>query len=89
VPHPSFLRVRILSMRNPLRRYYGRRDLHFVTFRRVARGGWPTQTFLNVTAGGRTFGVPVLRRGARPLTLNFGCPSLRFEAVKKPSEFSS
>src|SRR6202035_1842051 len=32
VPHPSFLRVRILSMRNPLRRYYGRRDLHFVTF---------------------------------------------------------
>ena len=32
MPHPSFLRVRILSMRNPLRRYYGRRDLHFVTF---------------------------------------------------------
>ena len=32
MPHPSFLRVRILSMRNPLRRHYGRRDLHFVTF---------------------------------------------------------
>ena len=27
-----FLRVRILSTRNPLRRYNGRRDLHFVTF---------------------------------------------------------
>ena len=32
MPHPSLLRVRILSMRNPLRRYYGRRDLHLVTF---------------------------------------------------------
>ena len=29
---PFVLRVRILSMRNPLRRYYARRDLHFVTF---------------------------------------------------------
>ena len=29
---PFVPRVRILSMRNPLRRYYGRRDLHFVTF---------------------------------------------------------
>ena len=36
MPHLSFLRVRILSIRNPLQRYYGRRDLHFVTFRRVA-----------------------------------------------------
>ena len=32
MPRPSFLRVRILSTRNPVRRYYGRRDLHFVTF---------------------------------------------------------
>jgi putative transposase len=32
VPHPSFLRVGFFSMRNPLRRCYGRRDLHFVTF---------------------------------------------------------
>jgi putative transposase len=33
VPHPSVLRVRVFSsMRNPLRRYYGLGDLHFVTF---------------------------------------------------------
>jgi putative transposase len=32
VPHPSFLRVRILSIGNPVRRYHGRSDLHFVTF---------------------------------------------------------
>ena len=32
MPHPSFLRVRILSTRKTFRRYYGRRDLHFVTF---------------------------------------------------------
>jgi putative transposase len=32
VPHPSVLRVRVFSMRIPLRRHYGRGDLHFVTF---------------------------------------------------------
>jgi len=33
VPHPSGLRVRVFSsMRNPLRRFYGRGDPHFVTF---------------------------------------------------------
>jgi len=39
VPHPSVLRVRILTFpapmpvtRNPLVRFYGRHDLHFVTF---------------------------------------------------------
>jgi len=33
VPHPSVLRVRVFSsMRNPLRRHYGRGDLHFITF---------------------------------------------------------
>jgi hypothetical protein len=64
VPHPSFLRVRILSMRNPLRHYYGRRDLHFVIFTcyrrcpykgtRQARdhfvkvGEWHTQIFPRV-----------------------------------------
>ncbi len=33
MPHPSILRVRVFSpMRNPLRRYYGWGDLHFVTF---------------------------------------------------------
>jgi len=39
VPHPSLLRVRILTFsssmriaRHPLKRFYGRRDLHFITF---------------------------------------------------------
>jgi putative transposase len=34
VPHPcAFPRVRVLTwMRNPLKRYYGKGDLHFVTF---------------------------------------------------------
>ncbi len=33
MPHPSVSRVRVFpSMRNPLRRYYGLGDLHFVTF---------------------------------------------------------
>jgi putative transposase len=33
VPHPWFGRVRVLTLqRNPLKRHYGRGDLHFVTF---------------------------------------------------------
>jgi len=33
VPHPAVFRVRVFSvMRHPLKRFYGRGDLHFVTF---------------------------------------------------------
>jgi putative transposase len=45
VPHPWFVRVRVLtfpqfespSMHNPLNRYYGQGDLHFITFSCYAR----------------------------------------------------
>jgi putative transposase len=45
VPHPWFVRVRVLTfprpelpfVRNPLNRYYGQRDLHFITFSCYAR----------------------------------------------------
>ena len=32
MPHPSVLRVRVFFDAQPLRRYYGLGDLHFVTF---------------------------------------------------------